>query len=206
MQQDIEIIPLLLLKGRSAMFREFSKKQLSALSKNLRKMNFEKLYIMDIDGLERNRPQLDIVQVLCDDFSILYEAGPRRGANIIDMVIAGAEIAYMNTDSLEALDEIEIALSYTESVGLKIDWNNGMLGHGKGIENHSMDEVISSAVSAGLKDFVVPIEIIAQAAIAMKDDSVVLRGIADRSGDEKIRNERMSSIIINHEYIKKVKK
>ena len=206
MQQDIEIIPLLLLKGRSTLFREFSKKQLSALSKNLRKMNFEKLYIMDIDGLERNRPQLDIVQVLCDDFSILYEAGPRRGANIIDMVIAGAEIAYMNTDSLEALDEIEIALSYTESVGLKIDWNNGMLGHGKGIENHSMDEVISSAVSAGLKDFVVPIEIIAQAAIAMKDDSVVLRGIADRSGDEKIRNERMSSIIINHEYIKKVKK
>ena len=117
MQGKPEIIPMLLLEGRTLLFKEYSKKALSALSKDLRRRNFEKLYVMDVDGVERNTPQLDVIQALADDFSISYEAGPRKGANIVDLVIAGADMAYMSTISLASLGEVEVALTFSENVG-----------------------------------------------------------------------------------------
>lgn len=201
MQQQPDIIPLLLLKGRTSLRREYSKKELSALSKALRKKDYEKLYIMDLDGLERNKPQLDIVQSLCDDFAIFYEAGPRKGANIIDLIIAGSEVAYMNTASLESIAELEIALSFTEGVGFKIDWNGNMLGEGNGIKGSSVEKVLNEAHKAGIKEFVVPVEIIDAYFESLTDDSSKIRAIADRPGDEKFIDSRISSLIIDHKLL-----
>jgi hypothetical protein len=197
MQGKPEIIPMLLLEGRTIIFKEYSKKALSALSKDLRKRNFEKLYVMDVDGVERNKPQLDVIQLLSDDFSILYEAGPRRGANIVDLVIAGADMAYMSTISLASLVEIEIALTFSENVGFKIDWNGGLQGHGKMVEGASLSEVIKGALQYGVKDFAVPVEIIGEAAGLLQGSDAVLRAIADRPGDEKTMDSRVKSLIIS---------
>jgi len=183
--------------------REYSKKQLAAISKDLRKKNFEKLYIMDLDGLERNKPQLDIVLSLCDDFSIYYEAGPRKGANIIDLIIAGAEVAYMNTASLSALHELEIALSFTEGVGLKIDWNDGIIGDGEGIIDSSIEKIMTQAYDFGIREFVIPVETFNIAFNALRDKDCKIRAIADRYGDEKKYDTRFSSLIVNYELLLK---
>jgi len=196
-------MPLLLLRGRTALWKEYSKKELSALSKRLRDRNFEKLYILDIDGIERNKPQLDIVQSLCNDFSISYEAGPRRGANVIDLVIAGADMVYMGTYCLESLDEIEVALSLCEGVGLKVDWNGGLLGRGVGVEGTSMPEVVRGAIRYGTKDMVTPVEIVNEVKDTIGSDKVVLRAIADRPGDEKRTDIDCASLIVDHELLMK---
>lgn len=201
-QTGPEMIPLLLLRGRSLLFREYSKKELSDFSKSLRQDNFEKLYIMDLDGIERNKPQLDIVQRLSDDFSVLYEGGPRKGANIIDCIMAGAEIAYMNTASIESFDEIKIALSYSENVGLKIDWNDKIIGDGIG--DMTLEKVIEDSVKVGIKDFVIPVEVIPKISKSKLAKDVVIRAIADRPGDEMRTDVDAASIIVNHELMKKV--
>ena len=201
MQGKPEIIPMLLLEGRTFLLKEYSKKALSALSKDLRRRNFDKLYVMDVDGVERNKPQLDVIQALADDFSILYEAGPRRGANIVDLVIAGADMAYMSTLSLASLNEVEVALTFSENVGFKVDWNGGVQGHGKMIEGASLSEVVKGALNYGVKDFVVPVEIIKEAAGLLQGSDAVLRAIADRPGDEKTLDPRIKSLIVSLELL-----
>ena len=191
-----EVIPLLLLKGRTTLFREYSKKAVSELSKSLRKRDFDKLYVLDLDGVERNKPQLDIVQALSDDFSILYEAGPRGGANVVDLVIAGADKVYMNTYSMSALDEIQVALAFSENIGLKIDWNDGVQGHGDGIEGCSLSNVITAALGYGVRDFVVPVEVIGEACRASRSAGALMRAIADRPGDEGIVDSDIESLIV----------
>jgi|YelNatPaOPRAMG01_1025707.scaffolds.fasta_scaffold06344_8 hypothetical protein len=194
------LIPLLLLRGRTLLFKEYSKRALNELSREFRRRNFEKLYIMDLDGLERNKPQLDIVQRLSDDFGILYEGGPRRGANIIDFIMAGAEVAYMNSASLESFDELEVALSYTENVGFKVDWNNGILG--EPFEGRELQDIIRDCSKLGIRDFVVPVEVISQLRSIRASQNLVLRAIADRPGDENACDIDADYIIINHELIK----
>lgn len=203
MQAKPEIIPLLLLRGRPALRREYSKKELSDLSKRLRDLNFSKLYILDFDGIDRNKPQLDIVQSLCNDFSISYDAGPRKGANVIDMVIAGADTVYMGTYRMASLDEIEVALSLTEGVGLKIDWNGKMLGMGKDIDGTSLPNVVKRAINYGIKDIVAPVEIADNVRNAIGDSGAILRAIADRPGDEKKTEMNCASLIVNQELLLK---
>ncbi|MEM2839082.1 MAG: HisA/HisF-related TIM barrel protein [Thermoplasmata archaeon] len=194
------LIPLILLRGRTLLFKEYSKKALSELSKDLRRKNFEKIYIMDLDGLERNRPQLDIVQRLSDDFGILYEGGPRRGAHIIDFIMAGAELAYMNTATLESLDELEIALSYTDNVGLKVDWNRGMIGDD--FKDKTLQGAVQECMGLGIRDFVIPVEVMPQLRSMRSLPNIVLRAIADRPGDERARDIDADSIIVNYELIR----
>lgn len=185
------------------MRREYSKKELSALSKGLRDKGFEKLYILDIDGVERNKPQLEIVQSLCNDFSISYEAGPRRGANVIDLVIAGADMVYMGTYCLSSLAEIGVAMSLCEGIGLKIDWNDGLLGRGEGIEGVSVAEVLQGAMNYGVKDVVAPVEIIEKVTSAAGSSGAVIRAMADRPEDEKRTDLNCTSLIVNHELLLK---
>lgn len=198
-RKKAELIPLLLLRGRTFLFKEYSKKALSEFSKELRRRGFEKLYIMDLDGLERNKPQLDIVQRLSDDFAVLYEGGARRGSNIIDFIMAGAEMVYLNTASIESFEEIKIALTYSENVGLKIDWNEGIIG--KGFEAKSLQSILLESAKLGIRDFVLPVEVIPHIAGIRLPVGSVIRAIADRPGDEMMRNIEASSIIINHELI-----
>lgn len=196
-----EIIPLLLLKGRMTLIREYSRKSLSTLSKTFRERNYEKVYVMDLDGIERNRPQLDIVQYLSDDFSVLYEAGPRRGVNVIDLVVAGADTVYMNTYSLKSLGEVELALALTERVGFKIDWDRHVLGSGEGIEGESLENILSGAMRMGAGDFAIPAEILDRSLGVLKNDRFIVRALCDRPGDENLSNEKVASVIIDQELL-----
>ena len=185
------------------MRREYSNKELSALSKSLRDKGFEKLYILDIDGVERNKPQLEIVQNLCNDFSISYEAGPRRGANVIDLIIAGADMVYMGTYCLSSIAEIGVAMSLCEGIGLKIDWNDGLLGRGEGIKGASITDVLRGAMNHGVKDVVAPVEIVGEVASAVGSSGAVIRAIADRPGDEERTDLNCASLIVNYELLTK---
>lgn len=201
MSEVLETIPLLLLKGRTTFRKEYSRKAISELSKDFRRRNFEKLYIRDLDGIERNKPQLDVIQDLSEDFSILYEAGPQRGLNVIDLIIAGADIVYMNTFSLKSLEEIELALSLTDRIGLKIDWENGLLGFGEGIEGASLSDVLSGTREMGASDFVVPMEVVDQTVRTIRGEEVVIRVMADRPEDARTIDRKIASIIVSHELL-----
>lgn len=192
---------MLILKGRSILKKEYPRRALLDLSNELRKRGFEKLYVIDFDGIERNKPQLNIVQILSEDFFVLYEAGPRFGVNIIDLIIAGADIAYMNTLSLNSLEEIETALSLTDGVGLKIDWADNLLGFGEGIEGSSVRDVLDRSRSMGTEDFALPSEIVLDAARWLVDEKVKLRAINQSDQDLRIRDKRITSSIVNYKFI-----
>ena len=195
------IIPMIVLQGRSALRKEYSNRALTELSKELRKRGFESIYLVDRDGIEKNRPQLDLVQSLSDDFTILYEGGPRSSANIIDMIIAGAEIAYLGTSTLSSLEEIELAHSLTDSLGLKVDWDDGILGYGDGIEGRGLEDLLREGVEFGATDIVVPSTIIDRSALALPEEAVRLRTLYSDDLRHIPKNPRIDSVIIDFQDI-----
>jgi hypothetical protein len=199
-----ELIPLLVLKGRSPFRREYSKSALAEISTCIRKSGFEKLYILDVDGIERNKPQLDVVQALCNDFSISYEGGARGGANIVDMLVAGADTVYMSTRCMVSLDEIEIALIFTEYVGLRIDWDGEIVGRGSSIEGSSLSAVVQGAVTHGAKDFVVPLSIASKAIGILAGKSIPVKGFAEKPGEEDKADPNCASLIVDYRRLLKV--
>lgn len=195
------IIPMLVLRGRSTIRKEYSNRALSELSKEFRKRGFESIYIVDRDGIEKNRPQLDIVQLLSEDFTVLYEGGPRSSANIIDMIIAGAEIAYLGTSTLSSLDEIELAHALTESLGLKVDWDDGIVGCGDRIDGRGLEDLLRESVEFGATDIVVPSAIIDRSALALPEEAVRLRALYSENPQRITENPKIDSVIIDYQQI-----
>jgi len=192
---------MLVLRGRSPIRKEYSNRALSEFSKELRERGFESIYIVDRDGIEKNRPQLDIIQSLSDDFTILYEGGPRSSANIIDMIIAGAEVAYLGTSTLSSLDEIELAHALTENLGLKIDWDDGVIGYGDGIEGRGLEDLLREAVDFGATDIVVPSAIIDRSILAIPEETIQLRALYSGDPQRLPDNPRIGSVIIDYQEI-----
>jgi uncharacterized protein related to proFAR isomerase len=50
----------------------------------------EALYVMDYDGITKNKPNIDIYQRLSSFFDLWIDGGPRTTGDIVDFVMAGA--------------------------------------------------------------------------------------------------------------------
>jgi hypothetical protein len=48
------------------------------------------LYVLDLDGIERNTPSLDLCQKLTEHCTLWIDEGPRRLDDIMDTIMAGA--------------------------------------------------------------------------------------------------------------------
>ena len=48
------------------------------------------LYVLDLDGIERNNPSLDLCQKLTEHCTLWIDEGPRRLDDIMDTIMAGA--------------------------------------------------------------------------------------------------------------------
>ncbi|OGS56814.1 MAG: hypothetical protein A3K60_06940 [Euryarchaeota archaeon RBG_19FT_COMBO_56_21] len=79
----------------------------------------EKLYLADMDGIERNRPQLGVVQEVCETIPTFYEGGVRFANNVIDMLITGAEKCVIGTGTLSSFDDIRGAFKLSENITSK---------------------------------------------------------------------------------------
>lgn len=64
---------------------------LSSLSEMREKIDKdEKIYLLDIDGINRNRPNLCLYSKISEIYNIWVDGGPRALGDIVDTVMAGA--------------------------------------------------------------------------------------------------------------------
>jgi hypothetical protein len=85
---------------------------------------FGKVLVWDLDGIERNRPNLGLVHHFEGD-SLWVDAGVRRVEGIIDVLVAGAERAVVGTKTLRSMEELEDALDLTDNVVPLLDFADG---------------------------------------------------------------------------------
>lgn len=148
-------IPHLRLKGRTMFKRAYPRGEFSELIERL-SSEHEMVYVSDDDGIQRNKPQLDLAREVCDELPTLYEAGVRHGQNVIDVIIAGAEKAVVGTATLESLDELRIAFKLSENIILKADYRDGILGSDPLIGGRAFLDLSRDVMDLGVSEMVVP--------------------------------------------------
>jgi phosphoribosylformimino-5-aminoimidazole carboxamide ribonucleotide (ProFAR) isomerase len=171
----MKVVPLYRLRGRSLTRRAYARGELSSFGSKLAD-KFEKLYVADDDGIGKNKPQLDVVQELCDEIPTLYEGGVRVAGNVIDMLITGAEKAVVGTATLMSLDELRGAFKLSENITLKVDYRDGIVSFDPSIAGRAFLHLSRDLRSIGVSDIVVPASL-AEEAVAAKTELGFTLGI-----------------------------
>jgi len=84
----MEIIPLINLKKGKMVEPKYS--ETISLNELLEQFKDDKLYILDHDGMEKNKPNLCLYQKLSKHHELWVDAGPQVLGDVVDSVIAGA--------------------------------------------------------------------------------------------------------------------
>lgn len=164
----MKTIPYVRLKGRTLLKPAYAKGELSELGSKLSK-KFERVYVADVDGLERNRPQLDVVQELCDEIPTLYEGGVRFGGNVIDMLITGAQKAVVGTATLASLEELRGAFKLSDNIIFKADFRDGIVSFDPQIAGQDFLALARAVREIGVDEIVVPPSLASDAAKSRKE-------------------------------------
>lgn len=119
----MKIIPLITIKKGEILISDFNKKIKDTLDKYKDKI----LYLYDLDGINRNKPNLCLFQKLSKTHELWVDAGPRSIGDIVDTIVSGASKITIRLDLFELSDissineilENEIYLSIIDKNNLK---------------------------------------------------------------------------------------
>ena len=117
---------------------------------------YDRVYIADHDGIFKNKPQLDLVQRVCDEMPTLYEGGVRFSTNVIDMLITGAEKAVIGTGTLVDLSELGGAFKLSENITFKVDFRDGIVSSDPAVAGRAISDLLRDVVEIGIDEIVVP--------------------------------------------------
>lgn len=85
----MNIVPLVAIKNRMLLDgKDGNQISIDNLFKRVEKDTM--LYVLDLDGIERNNPSLDLCQKLTEHCTLWIDEGPRRLDDIMDTIMAGA--------------------------------------------------------------------------------------------------------------------
>lgn len=87
---------------------------------------FGKVLVWDLDGIERNRPNLRFIRRF-EGEGLWVDAGIRRAESVIDVLVAGADRVAIGTKTLRDLEELSAARELTENLALLVDFAHGKL-------------------------------------------------------------------------------
>ncbi len=161
------VVPYLELERRTFTRRAYAPDEMTEFASKLSE-KFEKVYLADLDGISKNRPQLDVAREVCEEISTMYEGGVRVSANVIDMLITGAERCVIGTATLRSLDDVRGAFKLSENITFKVDFRDGIVSFDPHIAGRAFLDLATEVRGIGVSDFVVPKQLASQAASAKR--------------------------------------
>jgi hypothetical protein len=81
----MELLPFITMKKRKIIKNAFSTKE---ITDELNEIN--KVYILDLDGIEKDKPNLCTFQRLSVTHDLFVDSGPRDLGDVVDLILAGA--------------------------------------------------------------------------------------------------------------------
>lgn len=115
----------------------------------------ERVLVVDLEGVEHRRPQLDYLQELTRDIEVWIDAGILSGDGIIDVLVTGARRAVVSTGRLRGEPELERALRLSGEVVLEIELEPDGRVRGSPTWPESPESVAEVARTAGVTDLIV---------------------------------------------------
>jgi uncharacterized protein related to proFAR isomerase len=87
----------------------------------------EEVFILDIDGLERNSPDLDTVKRIAAFKDVWLDAGIGDADSMMDAFVSDASRVVMGTICMQSLDELGQALAISDNVIFSIGFDHGVV-------------------------------------------------------------------------------
>ena len=118
------------------------------------KEKYEEAYIMDIDGIERNQPNLKLIQSTMKILPLWLDAAPISPLGVMDLLVAGAGKVVVSTRAMRSLDHLREALKMSEDIILSIDYDGAIISPNPKIASLPITELVRQAEEAGCKDMI----------------------------------------------------
>jgi hypothetical protein len=87
---------------------------------------YRSVYLVDLDGIERNVPQLEYIQEVSRDTTLWVDAGVRRADGAIDILVAGAERAVLSSAYLQGQRELKRAWKLSTDIVFEVELSDGI--------------------------------------------------------------------------------
>lgn len=89
--------------------------------------DYSTILVLDIDGIERRRPQLTQVQTIAPLKNVWWDPGVRNLDDMMDTFTAGANRVVVGTKTIWNLQELEACQEFSADYVLSLDWADGIL-------------------------------------------------------------------------------
>ena len=86
---------------------------------------YRRLYLVDLDGVDQDRPQLDYLQEIARAGEVWVDAGVRSADQAIDVLVGGAQRAVLSTAFLRSEKELKRAWRLSSDVLFEIEIRDG---------------------------------------------------------------------------------
>lgn len=136
----MEIIPSIHLREREILEKDGSKCKIDGFLEKIESL--EKLYIIDHDGIERNKPNLCTYQKLSKSIDIWVDAGPNELGDVVDTIMAGATDITLRKQIWPNLDAKKIKEYAESNLYLKTDLRKQDKYHSQLIMKEKIDGLV----------------------------------------------------------------
>lgn len=115
---------------------------------------FGRLYVVDLDGIDRNRPQLDYLQEIARDGEMWVDGGARSAEEVIDLLVTGAYRAVLSTARLTDARELKRAWKMSSDLAFEVEVRPRGVDGSAAWRGRSPGEVASEVRAVGVTDLV----------------------------------------------------
>jgi uncharacterized protein related to proFAR isomerase len=99
--------------------------------------NYNTIYMMDINGLTKGKPQTDLVRALSEYCEVWLDAGVSDSEDVYDLLVAGAHEVVISSKTLKDLYELARAYELTENIIFELDYAQGIISPNSQLMNMS---------------------------------------------------------------------
>lgn len=116
---------------------------------------FHRLCVVDLEGLRRNRPQLDYLQELSRSGELWVDAGVRTADQMIDVLVTGARRAVLSTAYLLGPKELKRAWRLSTEVLFAVETEGAAVrNRGNDWDGQPAPQAVASARGLGVVDVI----------------------------------------------------
>jgi phosphoribosylformimino-5-aminoimidazole carboxamide ribonucleotide (ProFAR) isomerase len=116
---------------------------------------FGALHYIDILGIRRGVVEWDLFRAVVERSGNLWaDVGVQYSDALIDVIMAGAQVAVVTTKMIDSLEEIVSSFELTENLALQIDHDRSILSKDKDIRSMSPGELVEEMSSFGMDKFI----------------------------------------------------
>ena len=115
------------------------------------KKEFGMVYILDIDGIEKNAPNLKLIQHSTPLLPIWTYAGSRDTMGVMDVLVAGVSKVIIGTQDLHELRLLEEAHDMTDNIMISFDHDTSLLSPSQNLKDLGLRELARRVKKIGKK-------------------------------------------------------